>query len=242
MLYRIFAALIVGFWLVMTGMLVRLEIAPEKSTVLEVPVAHVVRLMFANAQPSSLNIVENGLPIGNISLQPQSEPGYRVLRFAGSLWLRLPMIPKQRVAWDGTTTFDRALNAQSAHLEVTMREPSTHTMISVNEQPNILHYEVTQNGNALANADVSLTREGLMTATEQLGIDPNALAAFGQNAPSSLRVSAKETTRRYREETIAVFHISIQQSGAPIADIYVSQLGQVLEATTPFGYGLIAPN
>src|SRR5438552_3366489 len=102
MLYRFSAVLIVAFWLVMTVLLVRLEIAPERSNVLKLPPSHVFNLMFARGQRSELNIFENGQRIGNLMLQPKVAAGEnpRVLEFAGSVAVKLFSASRQRVTAD----------------------------------------------------------------------------------------------------------------------------------------------
>src|SRR5262245_7266621 len=64
MIYRTAAALIVVFWLVMTTLLIRNEVNPEDSRLREVPVTHVLKLLYLHEQPSHLRIYAGGTPIG----------------------------------------------------------------------------------------------------------------------------------------------------------------------------------
>src|SRR4051794_15685387 len=109
MLYRAFIILIVAFWLTMTTLLIRLEIAPERSKVLEVPVSHVVAMMFEHGQPSVLSIVQNGHSVGSVVFRPRADADERSVTFSGSLLLELPLVIKQRVSWNGALEMDRAM-------------------------------------------------------------------------------------------------------------------------------------
>jgi hypothetical protein len=50
MLNRLFSAAIVIFWCVMTFLLIKNEVAPEGSNVSEVPIAHVLKLIYLHEQ------------------------------------------------------------------------------------------------------------------------------------------------------------------------------------------------
>jgi hypothetical protein len=69
MLGRIFAAAIIGFWLVMMTMLIRSELLETSSLAYSVPVETVMQKMFEGEEPSDLVIDYNGARVGHCSLQ-----------------------------------------------------------------------------------------------------------------------------------------------------------------------------
>ncbi len=64
MVGRILATVIVAFWLVMTGALVRLEFFPEPLNVSEVPAELVLRRIFHNSDSPGLDVYYQGVPLG----------------------------------------------------------------------------------------------------------------------------------------------------------------------------------
>ena len=91
MLNRLAAVLIILFWGVMWGLLEKSELEPEEAALREVPVEHVLKLMFHHQQPSELIIKSDGKMIGQLRLIPRiQENEERLLEFTGGLELRLP--------------------------------------------------------------------------------------------------------------------------------------------------------
>src|SRR5438552_14605774 len=103
MLYRAVAILIVLFWLTMTGLLVRKEARPADSALREIPVSHVIRLLFLHEQASELNILSEKLRLGHLHLQPRAskEAASQAFEFSGYLQFPVPGSARQRVVWDG---------------------------------------------------------------------------------------------------------------------------------------------
>ena len=233
MFYRAFIILTVAFWLTMTGLLIRLEIAPEKSTVLDVPVSHVVALMFAHGQPSVLGITQNGHTIGSVVFRPHADADERSVAFSGSLMLELPFVVKQRISWNGALDMDRTMKMRSAQFELNLTEPATRILLRIAEPARTLHNDIERGPGMTFSADIPLDAAGLGALASQLDFDPNGVLAMTKEAP---QITARQTDRAFRGEKISVFQISIRQGEAPLAEIYLSQLGQVLEATTTFGY------
>ena len=70
MIYRTVAALIVFFWILMTTLLIRNEVNPEDSRVREVPLTHVLKLLYLHEQASDLRIYAGGTAIGHLRVHP----------------------------------------------------------------------------------------------------------------------------------------------------------------------------
>lgn len=237
--YRIFVAFIVGFWLVMSALLIRLEVQPENTNLLAVPVSHVLKLMFAQAQPSNLNIFEGGQHIGGVSIRPSVKPekNARSVAFGGNLSLRLPLMERQRVIWDGVLDLNRALELTGLHFKVSVRESGYSTEVSIDPGANRLSYVVSQGGSIISQSSLTMDSNGARLVLFQLGIDPGVLANLGSNVVAPT-MTAKQSELKIRNEKIDAYQITVRQDDTVIADIYVSQLGQILLAKTPFGFTL----
>src|SRR5947208_994453 len=123
MLHRLLAGLIIGFWLVMMTLLIRLEVRPDKSRVLEVPVSHVVRLIFDHGQQSLLSVKENGEPVGVVTFFPRKTEQGCTLECTGGVTLHLPMMDRQRISWNASVEMDQKMNALAFTLDLAVREP-----------------------------------------------------------------------------------------------------------------------
>ena len=239
MLPRLLAILIISFWLVMTGLLVRLEIAPEKSRVLDVPVSHVAKLFFEQGRQSVLNVLENGASVGTVFLRPSTDASSRMIECSGNIVVQLPVLNHQRISWNATANWDRESNLQDLKLDVLLRESRHRFSLVADMAKNSVTYQLQQESRLLENGSLPLGEAGVAAALQQLGFDPSALAAMQKNVAAPA-VTAKETELQVRSERIAVFQLSVRQGETALADIFISQLGQVLRATTAFGYTLDA--
>ncbi|MEA3186829.1 MAG: hypothetical protein QOD99_659 [Chthoniobacter sp.] len=223
----------------MTGLLVRLEIAPEKSAVLDVPVAHIFRTMFAHGQQSLLDITENGLPVGSLVLTPKAEADERSLGFSGTLWLRVPGMVKQRMSWEGLVKLDRALRLTGGQFELNVVESRSHLVLTMPKAGESLHCELTQGNARILDTEITVDAAGLARAQKELGFDVSPFLAAQKNV-SAPQIVSRQTEHLFHGEKISVFQITIGPPGSALAEIYFSQLGQVLEARTPFGYTLLS--
>lgn len=234
---RIAAALIIGFWLVMSTLLFRLEVQPEKSAVLNVPVAHVLKLMFVQAQASSLNILEGDQPIGNLSIRPRVFPGKneRSLEFAGNVALRLPLMERQRVMCDGVVQLDRDFNVRGLTFGVLIRDTGYKTIVTVDPRAHRVSYEIKDHDVSIDHASFPLDDIGTGAALHRLGVDMGAIATLQANLAAPT-ITAKQSELKIRSAKIDAYQLTVRQGDSVLADIYVSQLGQILMARTLFGY------
>lgn len=242
MLPRLFAGLIVAFWLVMTSLLIRLEIAPEDSTVLDLPVSHVLKVMFTHRQQSVLNITENERPAGTVAIQPSvPSSDRRLLECAGTMTVRLPLLAPLRFAWNGAFMFDPQFRATHFTLELnTRQDAAAYTLtLSGDAADHAVEFELQQNGRRVQGGTLALDAENVPATLRQFGLDPSVFASLRQNV-SPPTVAARRSRLRIRGEEIDVYLLSIRQGETVMLDCYVSQLGQVLMAKTPFGYAFAA--
>lgn len=243
MIYRLTIALIVGFWLLMTGLLIRVELNPQESGVLQVPVSHVVKLMFLHQQPSNLNINEGNRPIGRLSIQPRRQPeqDQRSVEFNGSISLDLLMMPKQRFVWDGSVLLDRLLAIQELKLNLASREQSTKTHIDALPAEKRIEYQVTQGEHVVQDSKITLDEAGIASILSDLELPPDTITNL-QTGFTPPTTTATQSKLKIRAESIDAYQLTVRQGQSVLADIYVSQLGQILYVKTPFGYSLCSEN
>src|ERR1043166_1391871 len=184
MLYRLFAVLIVGFWLVMMALLIRLEVSPDKSHVLEVPVSHVIRLILDHDQQSLLSLKEHGEPVGVVTFLPRKTETGHALECTGSVTLHLPMIERQRISWTANFEMDSQTNARSFTLDLAMREPGYRIVLSSNVSERAIHYETHETGRLLARGTISLDEATAAATLKQMGINSELVRNVQKNLAS----------------------------------------------------------
>lgn len=225
----------------MTFLLVRLEINPGKSDLLSVPPSHVFKLMFLHEQTSDLNVTENGKPIGNLVLRPKIDPasGNRTMLFSGGLSIPLPGTAKrQRISWDGVLSLDPELNTRDLVLTFGLQEPPYRIHLDLVPQKKLAYYEIRQGNQLLRKSAVETTESGLSSfLKDELGVDSGMISQAPVSVGTPL-LTAKQTELKIRNERIVAYLLTLKQGETTVADIYVSQLGQVLAAKTLLGYNL----
>lgn len=244
MVHRILTGVIVCFWLVMTTQLIRLEINPDRSDLLTVPPSHVFKLMFTHGQPSELNVLENGSPIGNLTLNPKSDSGFdkHSLDFNGNILIHLPnALKKQRVSWDGILEMDRSYKTSNFQLTLNLlpinpHEMAYHVNLSLDPVAKRVDYEIKEGDQSIKKSSFTADAAGLSSLLrDELGVD----SSFIQNIHSNIAaptLSAKQTEIKIHTEKTVAYLLTVKQGEIVAAEIYVSQLGQILSAKTILGY------
>jgi hypothetical protein len=237
MLYRAATFAIVAFWLVMMGLLVRLETRPEATDILDVPVSYVIRIMFKNSQEaqSLLAVTDGAKSIGTISLRPMTTGSEaRTLDFSGTL-----SIP-QRFNFSGAIDMDAALKIRDFHLDASIRKPQYTLKASGDTALGRLSYEVRVDGVLTATQTLPMDPAALVPALAQnLGLNPHALpiAPSGVSTPA---ITAREAQITLRGEQLQVYEVAVSEGTVPIITFYITQMGQIILAKTNFGYTLSA--
>lgn len=241
MLYRATAILIVVFWLTMTALLLRNELQPGDSALREVPFTHIVKLLFLHQQPSDLNIYSDKLRLGQIRLHPQIVPETkaRLVAYSGNVQFGLPGRRRQRVAWEGELEMDKALQTQRFRFGLTMHDPMTLVSeITVVPAEKIAHYELRSATGTLERQDYTLDEHGARAVLQQLGLEPSLLLSAQAQRSAAPRIKAQQSSMEIHGERIATYLVTIEHNGQTLVEFHVSQLGQILRATTLLGYTL----
>ena len=264
MFYRTFLTGVVLFWLVVTGLLVRIELFPGKGDVLPVPVSYVGRLIFLHQQPSTLALYNpQNQRLGTMHLDPQHIPdrmgGGFVdnLRSTGEATVSLPGFPNARLTYNFLLQLNEAQQLQNFEGTATIhtlkppgsskqREPAWAIKCDGRPPLNQFHYLVRQDdvvekeasgtpAELLADPDLSLFGVAPRTLLDQMQARPDG-ASGGDGAASQMAVSAHRGNLRFNGDEIETFVVTARYAESLETTIHVSQLGQVLLVKTFTGY------
>ena len=251
MLYRTLAILIIGFWLTMTGLLIRKETGPGDSVLREVPVGHVVKLLLMHEQASELNIYSGKMCVGHLRIHPQMHTGdrARIIEFVGDLQIMMPGLERQRVQWDGEIELEKTLATRRFTMGLTFRDPTLRNapayraQITVAPAENLLTWTLPGSEQLPDQSHTStLDDAGLQTALGAM-LDP-AMLTLLQSQTRSMGppvIRALQSSMLIHGERIDTYLVTVEQSGQTLLEFDVDQLGHILRAKTLIGYSL-APN
>jgi hypothetical protein len=243
-LYRVAATLIVLFWFTMTALLIRNEVRPGDSRLRELPVSHVMRLLFLHAQPSELDIHYEKSLVGRLRVHPQvrAEDDARLVELAGNLHLSAPGMDRQRLVTDCTLELTRQLELRRVRVAFSVREPSPYRIEIMLDLPAKRgRYELRTADRLVDAREYPLDQSGAQALLDQLEIAPE-LAAFLRSArtPDPLAVTARQSTLPLHGAPLDTYLVTIRQNAQTLLEAHISQLGQILRATTLLGYTLSA--
>jgi hypothetical protein len=229
---------IIAFWLVMMGMLVRIETHPETTDILDVPVSFVMRLIFRHGQTSFLNVLDGQRRVGMFFLRPaMTGTDTRTLNFSGDLTLPMPGAPWQRVNFGGAIDMDAALKVRDFRADLSARQPPAHLHLKGDGAQNTLVIEAQVAGQTMVSRTVPL--DGLVPLLSQ-SLGKAGMPAISDADMPSPTVTAREAQISLRGEQLEVYDVTMAEGSVAKIDFYVTQLGQIVSATTSFGYSLTA--
>lgn len=244
MFYRTVAVFIVLFWLTMTGLLVHQEIRPGDSALREIPVSHVVKLVFMHRQDPhpALNISSDKERIGQLNLTPKVDPQTQDhnIDFAGYFQVAVPGAKRERIGFDGTVNMDKLLDIKRFQLSIKTRNPvEMDTVIEVLPQQNLARYLIRSQGIVADRQDFTLDEHGARTALDHAGIDP-ALLPISWKAPAGSGFSAKArlSSLTVHGSQMDTYQVTVEANGQTLLECHVDQLGHVVYASTLLGYTL----
>ncbi len=241
-MYRAASILIVLFWLTMTALLLRNEVQPGDSALREVPPGHVVKLILHHQQASDLNIISDKMRLGHLRIDPKTnkDQGLRLINFTGNLLFIIPGGDRQRVAWDGEVEMNKELAIQRFRIGVTMHDPDRlRSEITIRPAENIARYELSSATGVLERQDYSLDERGAREVFRQLGIDPAMLPVSPRQHSQPPVIKAHQSSIDIHGERMDTYLVSIESNGQTWLECHVSQLGQIVRATTLLGYSLV---
>jgi len=249
MIYRTVAVFIVLFWLTMTGLLMHQQMRPGNSALREVPVAHVVKLLFMHrADPeiskSRLNIYSDKLRLGQLNITPDTgdRGQHRDLKFDGDLQILIPGGKREHIAWRGVLQMDKLLTIKRFQLAVDTHTPTDLTSeIVVVPEENIAHFQLSAPNGVVERQDYTLDERGARTALEQVGLDPTLLPiSTKQPSAAALECKARQSSLDVPGGRMDTYLVTVESNGQTLLECHVDQLGRIVRATTLLGYTLSA--
>jgi hypothetical protein len=245
MLTRLASLAIVIFWMVMTYLLVRNEVAPDLSSVREVPLAHVLKMLFMHEQPSDMTLYSGTNVVGSVRLQPHldRESGARVLDLSGDLRLQLTPGEKTRFSWMTLLELSPSYQIARSRWSLTMIEPEyLRIELDTPKDAKAAHYVLRNRIGITGEGDLPVGQGGLaslsgLAASAGAGTDLSAFIPHNlkQSPPE---VKALQSSLKIHGDRTETFLITIEQNGQTLLEAHLSQLGQVLMAKTLIGYTL----
>lgn len=232
MLSRILTVLIFGFWIVMSALLVRSHLNPGESGVMTVPVEHVVKLIFLHGQPSDLNIMVGDIPFGALTIRPTSTESIHTLECNGSARLRIPMVPRDQLIWETEVDLEPDYSFRTFRGIFRVRDRDVRLGVEVDAGKKVVHYRLSDRSTPAQESVVPLSREGGAQLLERSGMNPAVLSSLEDSAGETV-VSARRTDLKFRDEQLDAYQIAVKREGVVLAEVYVSQLGQILLVKTP---------
>jgi len=242
MINRLLFIGIAGFWITMTTLLVRMQIAPRDSSLSQIPPVHILRVMFEHEQSSDLNVSSGGLRYGSIVVRPSIDPesGQRLLFYGGSTLLRASYLPHDRLSLEGQLTLDPKLQIRAASGSLSLREGKMKIGYTYDQTQKTFAYSLEEDARIVRSETVVLDRPGLDDLLRSVDIDPAIVDSTVASA-SAPTLTAHYSKFKYREEQVDAYCLVLKRENTTLAEIFVSQLGQILLVKTPFGLQL-APN
>lgn len=242
MLHRLAAFAIVIFWFVMTLLLIRNEISPDASRVREVPITHVLKMLYLHEQPSDLTIYNGPTSIGSVRLHPRIDRDgeTRVLDFSGELQLKLSPEQRTRLSWLGLLDMTPTYDIKRSKWTFTVLDPGyLRAEIETPAGSKTTHFALRTRDRVIDEGEIPTDQGALSGIARQMNLGPNLDALVKQGGSQTPPViHARQSSLRWRGEKTDTFLITIEQNGQTLIEAHISQLGQVLHATTILGYML----
>ncbi len=242
MIHRLAAFIIAVFWFVMTLLLVRNELSPDASRVREVPIAHVLKLLFLHEQPSDLTVYNGPTSIGSVRVHPRLDHDgqTRVLDLSGEMHLTLSADQRTRFNWLGLLDMTPTYDIKRSRWTVTILEPGyLRAEIETPEGSKTARFTLRTRDRVINEGELPVEKGGFAGLASQLSLGGNfdALVKQGrEQAPPVVR--ARQSSLRWRGEKTETYLVTIEQNGQMLIEAHFSQLGQMLLAKTVLGYTL----
>lgn len=253
MMGRVFAGVVVAFWLATMAALVRLEYFPTPSALEAVPTGFVLRKLLANPEPANLTIYYQSAEIGtcSIGVSPTrtsldgdaSTPGYRVttdLRVRASLF-GMPT----RVRLEGLSLFNEQYDMTQFNLTTRVGEGR----VSVTGDRHTDKVKMTLNlGDGEETREFSFAQLSNGELAGVLGLPqlasfglPGHLGGAGHGAAGDRSIEPRTRVDMFPigGGTLRTYLVDYRIDDRMWAKIWVSPAGEVLQVDTSFGLKMV---
>ncbi len=246
---RILALLITAFWVTMWTLLLRTELEPQRAALREVPLEHVLKVFFQHQQASDLHLNGEGTRMGYVRFHPQvrESDGVRFFEFSGNVQLRIPGVPRQRLGWSGEAELLPTMGLSKLRLMSAVREsttkdvPETIFTLNLDAVARNVSYEARMNGEMVDSQSFTMDEVGLRKLIQRAGVDPIVLQTISTQTKSSApKITAHRSSLKLKDEKVDTLQVTVEINGQTLAELHVSQLGQILHVKTLTGWTLEA--
>jgi hypothetical protein len=253
---RSISFLIIGFWLIMTGLLLRAIWFPGDSQLDRISPGAIFRVIAARGDSSHLDIYEGRQIVGklNVTPMPMSDPGQVIgrvgltkLHVDGTLDLRLQALKLTAtgdilLGHEGELAgIDLRLQIKSQKLELTIRQDGPGI------EPSL---KLTMAGIPLLDTSGNLSEGSELEANPAAalllslaGLSPEDLRSVQLKAEmesAATKVDARQGEFELNEVKHRGYVISVLRHGTPSFRMCVENTGQILSIDTPTSYRLVA--
>jgi len=246
MLKRIGYGLIFLFWATMLALLIRSEIIPEETALSEVPVEIVLKQFFHPDQASDLFIYSDGSRVGHLHLKPKQddETKMRTLDFNGNLQLDLPEGARERASWEGKMELSKRFELQSFHVKFAVRDAAVKELRPTKVDLTLLasekkgSYRYQDGDRVVADGSFTLDEKGLEQLLDNWGIPPELHHQISLSKGVAPTITCRVIRMKIHEAETEGYLVTVAGNGQTLLELRLSQLGQIIDGTTPFGWTL----
>jgi hypothetical protein len=153
------------------------------------------------------------------------------------------------VRLEGEMQLDRLMAVQRFNVALTLFEPTTmKTEVTIEPAKNRAHVALHSQGQApprewylIEEHDYTLDQAGARELFAQTGLDP-ALLTTNRAPQITPKVRARSSSMLFHGDRLETYLLTIEQGGQTLAEMHVSQLGNILQAKTILGYSFAPDN
>jgi hypothetical protein len=246
MLNRIWIGFVLVFWVVMWTLLIRSEFNPGETVLREVPVEIVLKQFLRPGQPADLFIYNEGARVGHLRLEPKllENTQMRSVDFFGNVQIDIEGAAHNRAFWSGNIGLTKELEIQTFHAEFTIRNVSSKNAAPSRVELTLLlaekkgSYRVREGDAVINEGNFTLDEKGISALLESWGISSDWRRQITAPADIKPTIACRLTHMQVHEADSDAYLVTIASNGQTLLELRFSQLGQLLDGTTPFGWTL----
>jgi hypothetical protein len=230
----------------MWTLLIRSEVQPGGNSLRALPVERVLREVFEPEKPSNLIIHNGSQRIGTLRLAGQGEApdGTRALQFYGNAVIEFPGIEPLRSAWNGEIVVTPDWQMKSFTLTAASRGtaknagPATQFELVLSPLEETVSYVVKAGSTVLDRQTFTTDEAGLTDLLDHFDVDPTLRKQFHPGQGPKPVISARQASLVVENVKLETSLLSVVVNGQTLIEVHISQLGEVLQARTLFGWTL----
>lgn len=239
MVMRIACVTIALFWLGSIYLLLKLEVFDSDSALQTVPATDVLALPVIHQQDSSLKILYQGERVGSLSIRPTANPDSNRVDFHLHGNMSLSGLSNHRISWNTLFSASEELEVDNLDFRILLNNPNLSFELRVVPGEDRVSYRLSYDDVVLREEQRSMSMELTKEELETLGIPSLPLQEIGQ-AWELEELRAFRTTYPVGNERINAYKVVSNLGGGWKLELYIDQVGQILELDTFLGYRLLS--